>query len=184
MLTIREAAEKTGHSPHKIRRLIKAIADQPEHADRSGVEPSPSDVERLNAEGVQFTWRISEELVLRQLGEAAAPPATKSSEAMGVGESSELLNLLQRAIDAKEQAEIRLFEQLRVKDEQIASLNERLHESNILMGSLQKQLPEAGKMPANLVEAAAPSNSKVKGKGTAPVPKRKRRTWLRNIFSA
>src|ERR1700677_3528122 len=74
MLTIREAAEKTGHSPHKIRRLIKAVADQPTHADRHLVEPTPEYVERMTAEGVQFTWRIDEELVRRELGETATEP--------------------------------------------------------------------------------------------------------------
>jgi hypothetical protein len=52
---------------------------------------------------------------------------------------------LQRTIEAKKKAEAGLFEQLRVKDEQIAALNDRLRESNVLMQSLQKQLPEAGK---------------------------------------
>lgn len=138
LLTIREAAERTGHSTHKIRRLIKAVADNPQHADRSEVEPSPIDVERLNREGVQFTWRISEELVRRELGDA--PAATTDEKPAAIGESSEVLGILQRAITAHEKAASQLVEQLKVKDDQIAALNDRLRESNLLMGSLQKQL--------------------------------------------
>jgi hypothetical protein len=177
MLTIREAAEKTGHSPHKIRRLIKSIADQPANDDRSQVEPSPADVERLTAEGVQFTWRINEELVRRVLGEAVTTVADQKPP-VGVGESAELLHLIQRAIDAKEHAEARLFEQLRVKDEQISALNERLRESNVLMASLQKQLPEGGKKPTGLLDSAAVEAGKPKGKGTASTPKKVKRSWF------
>ena len=147
VLTIREAAETTGHSTHKIRRLIKAIGDDAGHSDRSLVEPSPADVERLNGEGVQFTWRIEEELVRRRLGDA--PAATSSRTEEGRGESGNVLALLERAMHAKEEAEAKLFEQLKTKDNQIAglqqtvtSLNERLRESNVLMASLQRQLPE------------------------------------------
>ena len=57
------------------------------------------------------------------------------------GKSSEVLSLLQRAIAAHEKAASQLVEQLKVKDDQIAALNERLRESNLLMGSPQKQLP-------------------------------------------
>ena len=147
LLTIREAAETTGHSTHKIRRLIKAIGDDAGHSDRSLVEPSPADVERLNGEGVQFTWRIEEELVRRRLGDV--PAATSSRTEQGRGESGNVLALLERAMHAKEEAEAKLFEQLKTKDNQIAglqqtvtSLNECLRESNVLMASLQRQLPE------------------------------------------
>lgn len=106
MLTIREAAEKTGHSPHKIRRLIKAIADQPDHAERGQVEPTASDVERLTAEGVQFTWRISENFVFQQLGASPLESAGNGDDVKSrVGESSDLFDILQRTIEAKEKAE-------------------------------------------------------------------------------
>jgi hypothetical protein len=184
MLTIREAAEQTGHSPHKIRRLIKAIADQPTHADRSQIEPSAADVERLTAEGVQFTWRITAELVRRELGETATPAAGEhDSSASRGGESSNLMDLLQRTIEAKEQAEARLFEQLRVKDEQIAALHDRLRESNVLMQSLQKQLPEPAKASVAVVDATKPVGAKVSQKKTPPVAKNQKRRWLGKIFA-
>jgi hypothetical protein len=179
-LTIREAADLTGHSPHKIRRLIKAIADQPTHPDRAMVEPSAEDVLRLTAAGVQFTWKVSGELVRRELGDAAVVPPDQKSTA-GAGESSDLFSLFQRAIEAKEKAEARLFEQLRVKDEQIASLNERLRESNVLMASLQKQLPDPAKKltPGS---GGAPVGERQKAT-TKPSMKSKRRSWLQSIFS-
>ncbi len=186
MLTIREAAEQTGHSPHKIRRLIKAIADQPTDSDRSQIEPSAADVERLTAEGVQFTWRITAELVRRELGEAVTPAngENHSSASRGEGESSNLMDLLQRTIEAKEQAEARLFEQLRVKDEQIAALHDRLRESNVLMQSLQKQLPEPAKTSIAVVDATKPVGVKGSQKKTSPVAKNQKRRWLGKIFAA
>ena len=193
-LTIREAAEQTGHSTHKIRRLIKAVADQPNHADRSHVEPTPADVTRLTAEGVQFTWRITEELVRRELGDAPVATSAGEKPGTGVGESADVLALLQRAMAAKEQAESRLFDQLKTKDEQISglqqtvtSLNERLRESNLLMGSLQRQLPPPNKAAAGVLNADEPQPSAVKEKrptkSPPPAAKPTRRSWLKTIFS-
>lgn len=189
-LTIREAADSTGHSTHKIRRLIKAIADQPNDVDRHHVEPNPADVERLNAEGVQFTWRISEELVRRRLGDTPSP-ATPDNHASTAGDSGNVLDLLQRAMTAKEQAESRLFDQLKTKDEQIsglqqtvASLNERLRESNLLMANIQQQLPSP-KAEANgeADGGRRPSASHAKPTAAAASPKQaKRKTWLNTIF--
>ena len=171
-LTIREAAEKTGHSTHKIRRLVKAIAEKSKHADRSHVEPSSADVERLTTEGVQFTWRITEEIVRRELGDAPAASSGENFE-RGAGEPSGTLSLLERAIAAHERSASQLVEQLKVKDEQIAALNERLRESNLLMGSLQKQLAgPAGKWAGE---------SEV-GEAVTVIPP-KARTWLKKLFS-
>jgi hypothetical protein len=182
MLTIREAADRTGHSTHKIRRLIKAIADQPNHPDRSQVEPNAADVQRLTAEGLQFTWRVTEELVRKELGDDAGTAETPRSEGSGAGDSN-LVALLQRAIEAKEQAEARLFEQLRVKDEQIASLSERLRESHILLQSAQKQLAEPAKKSATTVESAKPAAANKQEKGRVPTTKRQRRSWFGRLLS-
>jgi hypothetical protein len=191
-LTIREAADATGHSTHKIRRLIKAIAENPSHADRSQVEPSPADVQRLTSEGVQFTWRISEELVRRQLGDTPAFSANKGES--GGGEAADVFALLQRAMAAKEQAEEKLFDQLKTKDTQItglqqtvSSLNERLRESNLLMASsFQQQLPDGKKAPAGVINAdeTRPSSTPEKRptKASVPAAKRPRRRWLKALF--
>ncbi|HUY33161.1 MAG TPA: hypothetical protein VMV69_10295 [Pirellulales bacterium] len=191
LLTIREAADLTGHSTHKIRRLIKSIAEQPGHADRSLIEPSAADVERLAADEVQFTWRISEELVRRELGESAATAVPKQGAAMGESAITDAVVVLERALSAQEAVTERLLEQLKVKDAQIEgmqqfmhSLNERLRESNILMGSLQKQLPGPswkGTEEGPAVRAAAPS-AKSKSKAAAGPKQGRRRSWLRAMF--
>jgi hypothetical protein len=171
-LTIREAAERTGHSTHKIRRLIKSIAEQPTHSDRGDVEPSAADVARLDAQGVQFTWRVAEELVRRKLGDVPTSIAAGGSRG---GESGDLFSLAQRALAAQEAATSHLVEQLRVKDEQIAALNDRLRESNVLMASLQKQLPEPKKVIAGAATTDKPRPQQGSGKA-------KKKGWLR-IFS-
>jgi|GEM_PF-6192797 len=192
LLTIREAADATGHSTHKIRRLIKAIADDPKHPDRSLVEPDPADVERLTAEGVQFVWRVSEDMVRRHLGDTPLPTSLKSES--GGGESADLAGLLQRAMAAKEQAEAKLFDQLKTKDVQIAglqqtvtSLNERLRESNMLMASVQRQLPEGKKASAEMINVdesrPAPTAGKRSAKSPPPPTKQRRRKWLKRLFS-
>jgi len=91
LLTIREAAEITGHSTHTIRRLIKAIGEDAGHSDRSLVELSSADVERLHGDGVQVTWCIHEELVRRRLGDA--PSATSGRKEEGTRESANVLTL-------------------------------------------------------------------------------------------
>lgn len=188
-LTIREAADLTGHSTHKIRRLIKAIADQPDHADRSHIEPSAVDVARLAAQQVQFTWRVRDELVRRELGEAA----TVASSAAATGESpiTDAVAVLQRALAAQETVTERLLEQLKAKDAQIEgqqqfmqSLNERLRESNLLMASLQKQLPgptlpgAESPVAKDIEQQSAKPNA---DKGGRVKPSR-HRSWWRGVF--
>lgn len=190
-LTIREAANRTGHSTHKIRRLIKAIATDPSHTDRSHIEPSPSDVERLTADDVQFTWRVTEELVRRELGDPVAVDSASRSATGGVGESGNVMVLLQRAMAAKEQAEARLFDQLKTKDEQIAglqqtvaSLNERLRESNLLMANVQKQLPSPkAEAKTDATSANRPRWQNTKPPAAAAPPKKpKSASLLRMLF--
>jgi hypothetical protein len=167
-LTIREAAERTGHSTHKIRRLIKSIAEHPTDADRGDIEPSAADVARLDADGVQFTWRVAEELVRRKLGDV--PTAGFPTNGKREGESGDLVALMQRVT-------AQLTEQLKVKDEQIAALNDRLRESNVLMASLQQQLPEPKKVPVGAVTAGNPP---AKQQGSA---KSKKKGWFSSMFS-
>jgi len=100
------------------------------------------------------------------------------------------VSLLQRITDAKEKAEERLFEQLRVKDdqirakdEQIAELATRLRESNFLMQAMQKQLPEPAKKPVATVGSESIPSAKAKGRSTQPVAKPKRKGWFGSMFS-
>lgn len=150
------------------------------------IEPSAADVDRLTAAGVQFTWRVTEELVRRELGEPERPAESPASAA-GAGESPEWLSFIQRITDAKEKAEERLFEQLRVKDEQIAAkdtqiaeLAARLRESNILMQALQKQLPEP--TPAAAVTTASPSSVKRREKAKPTAAFAAKRNWWAKLL--
>lgn len=190
LLTIREAADRTGHSTHKIRRLIKAIADHPEHPDRGLIEPTPADVDRLTAEQVQFTWRISEELVLRMLGASPATTPARSDAVVGESSSGDAVALLQRALAAQEGITDQLIQQLKVKDSQIEgmqqfmhSLNERLRESNVLMASLQKQLPAPTEKGSDVsASKTSPSATARKGKAAGTTKSVPRRSWLAKMF--
>ena len=140
-LTVKEAAEQTGKSPSSIRRIIYPIIHDDQHADRPHIEPTIEQVQDLRMKGENFAWRLSEELLAREIG-AKAPEvgSIKSAPLLGVDPSlRELVALLR---DQLQQS----HEQLIVKDQQIASLsditkslNDRLREGNILMGSLQQQ---------------------------------------------
>jgi hypothetical protein len=140
-LTVKEAAEQTGKSPSSIRRIIYPIIHDDQHADRSHIEPTNEQVQDLRMKGENFAWRLSEELLAREIG-AKAPEvgSIKSTPLTGVDPSlRELVALLR---DQLQQS----HEQLTVKDQQISSLtdltkslNDRLREGNILMGSLQQQ---------------------------------------------
>ena len=119
----------------------------------------------------------------RELGDA--PAAVAGQEPAGVGESADMLSLLQRAIAAHEKAASQLVEQLKVKDDQIAALNERLQESNLLMGSLQKQLPAPAAnrgRESKAVETVAVDATPT-AERTMPSKKLKRRSWIKAILS-
>jgi ABC-type transporter Mla subunit MlaD len=99
--------------------------------------------------------------------------------------------VLQRALAAQEAVTESLLGQLKAKDAQIEgmqtfmqSLNERLRESNLLMASLQKQLPGPASSDGELVvaksgerqstKANADNGSKTKGNHG--------RGWWRGVF--
>ncbi len=78
-LTIAEACEKTSRSASTIRRLIKSIADDDTHVDRAAIEPTPKEVAAFKKKGENFTWRIREDIVMREF--TAAPKHEKKSAA-------------------------------------------------------------------------------------------------------
>ncbi len=142
-LSIREAVELAGVSVTTLRRFVRAIVADDQHADRGLLLPTVADVRRMKAAGEQFTWTISRELLQREFGDRT--PRAKSDHAPEFGPLGEVVSVLRDQLQSTS-------EQLKVKDSQIASqvdiiqsLNERLREGNILIGSLQRQLalPEA-----------------------------------------
>lgn len=160
-LTIGEAVEKTGRSPSTIRRVIRTIADSPAHPDRKLIEPSPKEVDVFKKKGENFTWKICEDVLLKNLRRVQREEKTKSSVPSS-GPSGEVLQILQRELDLKNQ---QIEKQWKVID----SLSERLREGNILMGSLQKRLalpePAAAETVVHAVElktSAEPSKASKK----------------------
>lgn len=131
-LTINEAAKKTGRSPSTIRRVIHSITDPPSHPDRSGVEPMPKAVEAFMKKRRNFTWKIRQDILLKNL-----PSAQEEEEKLETESSSkmekDLLHILRHELDLKNR-------QIEKQWEVIKSLNDRLHEGNVLMGSLQQRL--------------------------------------------
>lgn len=127
-MTIAEACEKTGRSASTIRRLIKSIAEDDTHTDRAAIEPSPKEVASYKKKGENFTWRIREDVLLREFKGALKEAKKEASEAKG-----DILDILQNELQLKNQ-------QIEKQWEVIHALNDRLREGNILMGSLQKRL--------------------------------------------
>jgi hypothetical protein len=176
-LTVKDAAQKTGKSSSSIRRVIYPILKDDSHPDRQHVRPSPEEARELRLKGENFPWRLSQELLDREV--ASKPVATAEGNTGGGGDEAMLheVNAMLR-----EQLQI-AQQQLQVKDHQIAdlseitkSLNERLREGNILMGSLQKQLGTASS-GGHVTEAKpAPRPQPVK-QPIAKKPKPKKGFW-------
>jgi hypothetical protein len=167
-LTVKEAAEKLGASTSAIRRRILPIARNAKHEDRGLILPTPSEVEEFDRTRTGFGWKIAEELVGR-LTPAASASASKPKAPTGTDGSplSAIVEVLKQQVMLNQQ-------QLQEKDKQIASLHERIHESNVLIGSLQQQLA----LPP---PAAATDSSKTTASQQSPAPK-KSRWWNRVLW--
>ena len=168
-LHIREATKFTGVSVTTLRRFIRAIVADPKHPDRDQLLPTVEDVLLMKAAGQQFTWQLSAELLKREFQEKTPKP--KTNPGGGFGPLGEVVSLLRDQLQSA-------GEQLKVKDSQIASqveiihsLNERIHEGNTLMATVQKQLalpegsvakPAAEKGPSP-VKQSAPKRPARKG---------------------
>ncbi len=152
-LTIAEAAKLTGRSGSTIRRLIHTLTENDKHADRAAIEPSPSEVAAFKKKGDTFTWRVREDIILREFG--SAPKEEKKTSASSSENTSGILTILQQELDLKNK-------QIEKQWEVIHALNDRLREGNILMGSLQQRLalPETVAAKPTPVEVAAEKASK------------------------
>src|SRR5438874_10256932 len=180
-LTVTQAAQQTGRSASSIRRrIIYPILENDQHPDRSHVEPSVEEVRRLRMKGENFAWRVSRELLDRHGPPKESAELPKEKIFAGVGDEPtlrEVVNLLRDQVLQNQQ-------QLKVKDDQIAtlseitkSLNDRMREGNILMGQLQRQLsltsggPQA---PTDVVDTtnAKPDASAASALKSKTVPKK------------
>ena len=178
-LSVREAAQRTGKSPSSIRRVIYPILQNDKHPDRTHIEPGVEEALQLRIKGEPFAWRLTEELMQREWpvdaagehGQAAASAKTAS----GAGDG-ELLAMLRRELDIKNQ-QITLHGELIGKQmELISGLSERLREGNILIGSLQQRLSLTDgrdTKPVVPVQAKSSTSHKAeKGTGTPTTPQK------------
>lgn len=189
-LTIKDASDKTGKSVSTIRRLVRDIVIDDAHKDRAGIHPTPAEVKKLQAQEVQFAWKLSEELLQKHFGSFEALQAMKKDrQSEGV---EEVLSVLRDELQSKDR-------QLAAKDSQIeklgsiiGSLNDRLREGNVLMATLQKQLqlPEQTKTTVD-TELKVKKAKEAKQKAVAKVlPQQpaskpgvgKKRGWLAALF--
>lgn len=183
-LSIREATQIAGVSVTTLRRLVRGIVAEDAHPDREFVLPSVEDVQWMKAAGQQFTWTISRELLAREYEERRS--GANAEHVASLGPLGEVVAVLRDQLQAT-------GEQLKVKDSQIASqveiiqsLNERLREGNILIGSLQRQLalPEAAVVTAPVNAKAAPAAKASKVSEKHSTPKRiARKGFFTRLFS-
>lgn len=180
-LTVSEAARRTGKSASSVRRVIYPILRDPHHPDRSHIEPSADDARELRLRGEPFAWRISEELLSR-----AIPPAEPAREPKAGSHESDLVSMLQRELEIKNQQITQHAELISRQMELLTGLSERLREGNILMGTLQQRLALAEKNVVPPVTDATPAQSapaKTAPPQKAPADKKaKKRGFLSRLF--
>lgn len=133
-LTIGQAAKQTGKSTSTIRRFVKSVVDDPQHADRCDIEPTPDDVRRFKENEVQFSWKVSEALLTREFDDQSA-----TEQGSGTGDPAASIHA-EKTLDLLQSTVVTMQEQLAAKDGQIKDLNERLRESNIMHHELQRKL--------------------------------------------
>ncbi len=146
-LTVREAKAFTGKSESTIKRLIREIVADPQHADRGLILPSPEEVERRKAAGDTFVWKLNRDLLTRRFPQDdSSEEGIGGARRAGEGANSEtpdlrpIIKVLREQLHSKDRQRQTLETQLDRKDDQIKNLNERMHESNVLMGELQRRL--------------------------------------------
>jgi len=186
-LTVKEAAQRTGKSPSSIRRILYPIIQDEKHPDRDHIQPSVEEALRLRVKGENFAWKVSEELLARAIPADVHPEpgvhASGSRSAGGEGDG-ELISMLQRELNIKNQQISQHGELISKQMELISGLSERLREGNILIGSLQQRLALTEDRDAKPVESLKAKNATPvraekatvsavpkSEKGNAPTPK-------------
>lgn len=141
-LTVKEAARLTGKSPSSIRRVIYPILENDAHPDRMHIEPSVEDVLKLRMKGENFAWRLSEELLRREvpLDTGTEKGSATASPRQGASAEGELLAMLRRELDIKNQQITQQAEIIAKQMELVTGLGERLREGNLLLANLQQRL--------------------------------------------
>jgi hypothetical protein len=171
-LTISEAESFTGKSRSTLRRFIDTIVKVEDAPDRPLLLPTPDEVRALREQNQPFAWKISEELLRRQFlkpDPAEAAGTEQGSEALPQSDSSRLVAVLEKSVAILER-------ELNEKNSQIAAMNERLRESNILMKDLQLRVALPPGKEASSPADVSPSEPR-KADGKKPANKNPFR-WL------
>ena len=164
-LTVKEAAKLVGKSPSSVRRILYPILESDRHPDRQQIHPTVAEAKALRVKGENFAWKISEELLRREIPEDG--PKTKedfSSATSADPQSAAIIEILRKELDIKNQ-------QIVTQNDLLIGLSERLREGNILMGTLQQQmaLGDGSRSQPNVVDADAPKTpSPEKGSDATP----------------
>jgi hypothetical protein len=174
-LTVKEAAALTGKSPSSIRRIIYPIIQDHAHPDRGLVQPSVEEATRLRLKAENFAWRLSEDLLKREIPQGSEPTKGSASPAAatGSGEDGALLAMLRRELDIKNQQITQQSDLISKQMELISGLSERLREGNILLGTLQQRLtlPEAKTVDVEQTITSARPTAPAQQKGSKSPPK-------------
>ena len=186
-LSVKDAARLTGKSPSSIRRIIYPIIHDDAHLDRAQIQPSVEDAMQLRMKGENFAWRLSEELLRRQVpvdaGSVKGNPL--SSQKTSAHADGDLLAMLRRELEIKNQQIGQQSELISKQMELISGLSERLREGNVLIGSLQQHLalPEGRSENRSISVKAKRAASTTPEKGSTiaaktPKPKKRFLSWL------
>jgi hypothetical protein len=204
--TVNEAAAVIGRSPTSVRRILRPIVKDEQHADRQYIQPSTEEVRELRMKGEGFAWLISEELLSRELAarqaEGDKTNASPHPSATDNRPFQELVTTLREQLQHSQGQLVVKDQQIAVKDQQIASLsqitsslNDRLHEGNVLLATLQKQLalPEASvartsasKEPTKKTDSPSPrsASKKAEPKPVSPATKKPpKKGFFARLFS-
>ena len=181
-LTVNEASKLTGKSPSSIRRILYPILKSDKHPDRQHIEPTVAMEKSLRVKGENFAWKVSEELLRREIpeGEEKAKVEPKFGP-VGGDQSPVIIEMLRKELDIKNR-------QIETQNDLLKGLTERLREGNILMGSLQQQLAltdgsSRNKSEAVDAETTTPSSEKPKPGTDTSTETPKKTHWLfRKVF--
>ncbi len=140
-LTVKEASALTKKSPSSIRRIFYPILEAKAHPDRALVQPDPQTAKAMRLRAENFAWKISEELLKRELSKPGArpPQALKTKMTTKTADDSPaMIEILKKELDIKN-------EQIARQNELLQQMSTRIHEGNVLLGTLQQRfaLPEA-----------------------------------------
>ena len=179
-LTVKEAAKLVGKSPSSIRRILYPILENNRHPDRHHIEPDVATAKSLRLKGENFAWKISEELLRREMPEGESKPSSEGrpSKLNGDDHADAIIEILRGQLDIKDQ-------QIAAANEVIKGLSERVREGNILMGSLQQQLSppdQTSRNRKNVVDTDAPSEKPEQGSDIPNESPKKTPWWNRKIF--